>query len=208
MTSILGLCPLVNAVDAVLYVIDALRNQTVTQGLYESFSSVQDSCPSMKSSATSLRRTSALRACITTSVSHHHRSWSTFGRLREDGRSSSALRRQPAPPRLPKEEQDVFERLQRSSLARAAGSSPPASTREPDQASTKVVSSSTSNPMSENAPRTEDDQAPHPDARRGAKPEFEGDINPGTGEVGGPKNDPLRWGSTGEWTYNGRATDF
>jgi len=51
----------------------------------------------------------------------------------------------------------------------------------------------------------------HPDIRRGAKPEFEGDVNPITGEVGGPKNEPLRWGSTGErgdWSYNGRVTDF
>ena len=51
----------------------------------------------------------------------------------------------------------------------------------------------------------------HPDIQRGAKPEFEGDVNPITGEVGGPKNEPLRWGSTGErgdWSYNGRVTDF
>jgi hypothetical protein len=51
----------------------------------------------------------------------------------------------------------------------------------------------------------------HPDIRRGAKPEFVGDVNPVTGEIGGPKNDPLRWGSTGDrgdWSYNGRVTDF
>lgn len=46
----------------------------------------------------------------------------------------------------------------------------------------------------------------HPNVRRGAPPEFEGDVNPKTGEVGGPKNDPLRWG--GDWSYNGRVTDF
>lgn len=45
----------------------------------------------------------------------------------------------------------------------------------------------------------------HPDARRGAAPEFEGDTNPKTGEVGGPKNDPLRHG---DYSYNGRVTDF
>ncbi|SPQ27065.1 a079654b-94b9-4b81-b518-38e48885ac90 [Thermothielavioides terrestris] len=44
--------------------------------------------------------------------------------------------------------------------------------------------------------------------RRGAPPEFEGDRNPRTGEVGGPKNEPLRWGSTGDWSFNGRVTDF
>lgn len=44
--------------------------------------------------------------------------------------------------------------------------------------------------------------------RRGAAPEFEGDVNPKTGEVGGPKNEPLRWGGEGDWSYNGRVTDF
>ena len=43
---------------------------------------------------------------------------------------------------------------------------------------------------------------------RGAPPEFEGEVNPKTGEVGGPKNDPLRWGAGGDWSYNGRTTDF
>ncbi|KAK1728504.1 uncharacterized protein BDZ83DRAFT_534996, partial [Colletotrichum acutatum] len=37
---------------------------------------------------------------------------------------------------------------------------------------------------------------------------FEGDVNPRTGEVGGPKREPLRWGSGGDWSYNGRVTDF
>ena len=46
----------------------------------------------------------------------------------------------------------------------------------------------------------------HPDARVGPNTEFDGDVNPDTGEVGGPKTDPLRWKS--EWTYGGRATDF
>ncbi|CCU99865.1 unnamed protein product [Malassezia sympodialis ATCC 42132] len=46
----------------------------------------------------------------------------------------------------------------------------------------------------------------HPDARQKASVEFEGDVNPVTGEVGGPKTDPLRWNS--EWTFGGRATDF
>lgn len=46
----------------------------------------------------------------------------------------------------------------------------------------------------------------HPDARQGPASEFEGDTNPATGEVGGPKNDPLRWKS--EWSFGGRAIDF
>jgi len=48
----------------------------------------------------------------------------------------------------------------------------------------------------------------HPDARRPIKPDFEGDTNPVTGEIGGPKKEPLQWGAQGEWTYGGRATDF
>lgn len=48
----------------------------------------------------------------------------------------------------------------------------------------------------------------HPNVRRGAAPEFEGDVNPKTGEVGGPKNEPIRWGASGDWSYNGRVTDF
>lgn len=48
----------------------------------------------------------------------------------------------------------------------------------------------------------------HPNVRRGAAPEFTGDVNPKTGEVGGPKNDPLRWGAEADWSYNGRVTDF
>lgn len=43
---------------------------------------------------------------------------------------------------------------------------------------------------------------------RGAPPEFDGERNPKTGEVGGPKTEPLRWGSAGDWSYNGRVTDF
>lgn len=46
----------------------------------------------------------------------------------------------------------------------------------------------------------------HPDARRKPTPDFEGETNPTTGEVGGPKKDPLSWQR--EWTYGGRATDF
>lgn len=36
-------------------------------------------------------------------------------------------------------------------------------------------------------------------------PEFVGDTNPKTGEVGGPKQDPLRHG---DYSFNGRVTDF
>jgi len=56
------------------------------------------------------------------------------------------------------------------------------------------------------APAASDEITPIP--TRVPKPEFDGDKNPHTGEINGPKSEPLRWGSTGDWSYNGRVTDF
>ncbi|KAG8970878.1 putative mitochondrial protein, conserved [Tulasnella sp. 419] len=52
------------------------------------------------------------------------------------------------------------------------------------------------------------DSTLHPDAKSKPAPEFDGDVNPQTGERGGPKREPLAWGANGEWTFGGRATDF
>lgn len=49
------------------------------------------------------------------------------------------------------------------------------------------------------------EDATHPDARKKLDPEFEGERNPETGEIGGPKNEPLRHG---DWSFGGRVTDF
>lgn len=46
----------------------------------------------------------------------------------------------------------------------------------------------------------------HPDARMGAGADFDGSTNPETGEVGGPKKEPLSWRA--EWAFGGRTTDF
>ncbi|KAH8811587.1 hypothetical protein F5884DRAFT_281530 [Xylogone sp. PMI_703] len=133
----------------------------------------------------------------------------------------------PAPPRLPPEEQEEYERLVRSSTGAFSTPRPlePASTssdsitkRTPPQINQSPQSSpslSTSNSAVSDEggvpPRLvangEGDEL-HPDIRQGAKPEFEGDVNPKTGEVGGPKNEPLRWGGDSDWSYNGRVTDF
>ncbi|KAF9163333.1 putative mitochondrial protein, conserved [Actinomortierella ambigua] len=51
------------------------------------------------------------------------------------------------------------------------------------------------------APATAD----HPDARAPVLPEFEGDTNPATGEIGGPKREPVRYG---EWSFGGKVVDF
>ncbi|CAG8550651.1 11273_t:CDS:1 [Paraglomus brasilianum] len=51
----------------------------------------------------------------------------------------------------------------------------------------------------------DEEQLTHPDVRREPPPEFEGDKNPVTGEIGGPKRDPL---VHGDWSYGSRVTDF
>ncbi|KAI9723212.1 MAG: hypothetical protein M1812_001094 [Candelaria pacifica] len=136
----------------------------------------------------------------------------------------------PAPPRLPKEEQELFERLQSSSTGAFSTPKPTVVVNQSPQtcsstASSPVTSSistqhkSTAQTSSESSDQdlsavnarvqaTGDGEELHPDIRRGVKPDFEGEINPKTGEVGGPKNEPLRWGGDVDWSYNGRVTDF
>ncbi|CZR52578.1 probable FMP21 Found in Mitochondrial Proteome [Phialocephala subalpina] len=132
----------------------------------------------------------------------------------------------PAPPRLPPKEQEEFERLQKSSTGAfstpkpsvttnptAEASSPPRTRPQINQSPASTPDQTTTETAQINArvQASGKGEELHPDIRRGAKPEFEGDRNPKTGEVGGPKNEPLRWGSTGErgdWSYNGRVTDF
>ncbi|KAL8730304.1 MAG: hypothetical protein Q9181_004717 [Wetmoreana brouardii] len=149
-------------------------------------------------------------------------------------RYATAFAQGPAPPRLPKAEQELYERLQRSSTGAFSTPKP-----------TVVINSSTSSSDNSRPRKPEVNQSPrhsqspplpksteslsdpnttegvnakvqatgqgeelHPDVRRGAKPDFEGERNPKTGEVGGPKNEPLRWGGAVDWSYNGRVTDF
>jgi hypothetical protein len=95
----------------------------------------------------------------------------------------------PAPPRLPKEEQEIFEQLQKQSTG---AFSTPQINQSPHA---EIQADGSGGEL-------------HPDAPKGLKPEFEGEKNPKTGEVGGPKNEPLRWGSAGDWSYGGRVTDF
>ncbi|KAK3304787.1 uncharacterized protein B0T15DRAFT_253116 [Chaetomium strumarium] len=142
--------------------------------------------------------------------------------------SSSFLQNAPAPPRLPADQQAEFERLQR--VAEAALSSHTAAVPAAEQAesaplttnvSRHVSMPSSSSPSSTSTSTTQAQGQGQGQAgggvspgtfsggvRKGAPPEFEGDKNPRTGEVGGPKNEPLRWGGEGDWSYNGRVTDF
>ncbi|CAN8103907.1 unnamed protein product [Discula destructiva] len=130
---------------------------------------------------------------------------------------SSTFQQSPAPPRLPADQQAEFERLQRAVSDRIADPTP-LPHEQPQQQTTPLSSPSpastsrhTTTPSTATATATAtvaaDDVLPT-SVRRGAKPEFQGDTNPKTGEVGGPKNEPLRWGSGGDWSYNGRVTDF
>lgn len=133
----------------------------------------------------------------------------------------------PSPPRLPKDEQETWEALQRQSTgAFSTPRAPPRINQSPDSTpveASQAESETTSRAekmASQGSERSFKDEFNrvieargkgeelHPNVRRGAPPEFEGDTNPTTGEVGGPKNEPLRWGASGEWSYNGRTTDF
>ncbi|KAF1999174.1 DUF1674-domain-containing protein, partial [Amniculicola lignicola CBS 123094] len=144
----------------------------------------------------------------------------------------------PAPPRLPKEEQEIFDRLQQQSTGafstpreegaavtktEDAGKEEAAGARmermdirsrinqSPDSTPSPISSSTPPSPSTASPPTSKPIKAGdefHPNMRRGAPPEFEGEVNPKTGEVGGPKNEPLRWGAQADWSYNGRVTDF
>jgi Protein of unknown function (DUF1674) len=51
----------------------------------------------------------------------------------------------------------------------------------------------------------------HRDAPTPVAPEFEGDVNPTTGEKGGPKREPVTRSTAdpgGDWSFKGRVSDF
>ncbi|KAJ3939147.1 uncharacterized protein N0V96_010589 [Colletotrichum fioriniae] len=142
--------------------------------------------------------------------------------------STSAFSRGPAPPRLPADQQAEFERLQRQASVSSAfqhlveeqpefpadassTSADPSSSPVGAEATTTASTSEPTTTATATATPTiaaTDEDTMHPNYVRGAPAEFEGDVNPRTGEVGGPKREPLRWGSGGDWSYNGRVTDF
>ncbi len=143
-------------------------------------------------------------------------------------RATPPFRSGPAPPRLPKEDQELYEKLQRSSTG--AFSTPQPQVVVNQSLASSSISPQRQRPQVNQSPHAEPEselsteqkieninakveargsgEELHPDVRRGARPEFEGDRNPKTGEIGGPKNEPLRWGGGVDWSYNGRVTDF
>lgn len=102
--------------------------------------------------------------------------------------------RTPGPPKLPKEEQEEFERLQKIAQSQDAID---AYNREVENDPTKESLKSVI--------LTKDDIGSFSPEFTKTIPEFEGDKNPKTGEIGGPKQDPLRHG---DYSFNGRVTDF
>lgn len=102
---------------------------------------------------------------------------------------SNPFVRRPGPPPLPPEEQREFEELVRKAQAPLSVSPKTHTTQaNADDAVVEV----------EVAER-------HPDARKPIPPEFEGEVNPVTGERGGPKREPVKHN---DWSYGGKVTDF
>lgn len=96
----------------------------------------------------------------------------------------------PSPPKLPKEQQEEFEKLQKLANSQAAI----------DEYNRLIRETGVANEAS--TPKTD---VGVQSLYLKTIPEFEGDVNPVTGEVGGPKQDPLRHN---DWSFNGRVTDF
>ncbi|KAI1434033.1 hypothetical protein GGR50DRAFT_665122 [Xylaria sp. CBS 124048] len=117
----------------------------------------------------------------------------------------------PAPPRLPPDQQAEFERLQRTANTQQgfnATAMPDFSSPSPSTSTQKSQSEPQAQASSNANANTVAESSLSTPLRKGAPPEFVGDVNPRTGEVGGPKNEPLRWGASGDYSYNGRVTDF
>ncbi|ODQ78037.1 hypothetical protein BABINDRAFT_40290 [Babjeviella inositovora NRRL Y-12698] len=100
---------------------------------------------------------------------------------------------QPGPPKLAKEDQAEFEALQKLASSRSAIDEYNASHGHEDAVEDKSPLLKT-NSVGSFAP-----------GLFKTIPEFEGEVNPVTGEIGGPKQDPLRHG---DYSFNGRCTDF
>lgn len=101
----------------------------------------------------------------------------------------------PGPPRLPKEEQEEFERLQQVASSQAAI----------DEYNAQIEAKGYAESSVADTPKLTSEIGGFQYLK--TIPDFEGDVNPKTGERGGPKQDPLRY-TKDEWTFNGRVIDF
>lgn len=89
----------------------------------------------------------------------------------------------PGPPALDRAAQREFEELQRRVNA-------PASKPAPGTAAAAATTSAETTAVQDNKV-DEERLTMHPDLRKTPAPAFEGETNPTTGEVGGPKREPL-----------------
>lgn len=102
----------------------------------------------------------------------------------------------PSPPRLPKEQQEEFERLQKIANSQSAI----------DDYNRKIQSDGSHvSTEKQSSPDLKTDIGGFSTNYLKTIPEFDGEVNPKTGEKGGPKQDPLRYS---DWAFNGRVTDF
>lgn len=102
--------------------------------------------------------------------------------------------RTPGPPKLPKEEQEEFEELQRI-----------ANSQDAIESYNRQVSEDSTRESLNNPILTKNDIGGFSPEFKRTIPEFEGNVNPETGEVNGPKQNPLKHG---DYSFNGRVTDF
>lgn len=115
-------------------------------------------------------------------------------------RHYNPMQRGPAPPALPKEDQEEFERLQREANVSRAFQEYNAESEDGELDEELLEAGPSINEAALKA------QGLHPDFHySNIKPDFEGDQNPVTGEIGGPKQDPLKHG---DYAFNCRVTDF
>lgn len=180
---------------------------TVSRRLASSSSSPPLFCGSIRSGSPTLISSSPLSAFATAGRAQAQRPYSSALHATPSRQSDFS---RPAPPALPPHLQREFDELVRRAQTPAA----PGIKLESD-----ADGASTS--------KADPEQEMHPDLRRKPKPEFEGDRNPVTGEIGGPKIEPLKHGAfpltrdrdreraalteranIGDWQYGGRATDF
>ncbi|KAK9458782.1 uncharacterized protein V1516DRAFT_681937 [Lipomyces oligophaga] len=137
---------------------------------------------------------------------------------------SDFMKTRPGPPRLSKQEQDEFDRLVKRANAPFASTSASGSGEVEEEFVEPEIEVTVDELALEEVEQVEQvaeaiggterslkndvkvvDRSFHPDYLGKTIPEFEGEVNPKTGEIGGPKQDPLRHG---DYSFNGRVTDF
>jgi hypothetical protein len=120
--------------------------------------------------------------------------------------STSPFGNRPGPPLLPPDQQREFEELVRKAQAPLSAAPKTHTIGAMNSASSSGVSSKIDDgDTTVVADATAEVLERHPDAPKRLPPEFIGDVNPKTGERGGPKREPLKFG---DWSYGGKVTDF